>query len=290
MEPEKQIKTLVFASLIAKNSIAVAFVEPLYQAYKLRKHFKAYQNVYTSQKYDLVYGDHDSEIAEENGKHAIGDTIDVITAFPKTDLRISFHYKECWVCLYSPKAVKEMTKLQPDIVDRSDYDKFGFGRMFPEALDKVRTDKKLKLRKDAVTNKTPIKKASCHLNTVFDEIENLLRGWEIGKTVNASLDLNDLSCRLISLILFGPNFFEEVGNCKYLCEDGTFKTLRIDKMMQETSTDLDNEFEEPMMHHFPFLCEHSIGEPFSRNKKNITEIHSVMKQYLYKIGVLKVEI
>lgn len=177
-----------------------------------------------------------------------------------------------------------MVALVPDKIDRSDFEKANFGKLYPNSLDKVRTDATFKLRKEFVTTKTPIKKAANHFDVIFREVDAMLKTWSPNQNVNLSKSLCNVSTRMMAQILFGNSFFTEVGDCTYRNEDGSLDRCSITDMIQKTSVDLDDEFENPVSHHCPYLQDKNIGCPYKRGKANVSEIHGAMNRFLHKLG------
>ena len=85
---------------------------------------------------------------------------------PNIDFRPRFNYRTCFLHAYSPKAIKEVTKMIPSKIDRCDYEKNSFGRLYPVSIDKILTDKYHKIRRDNVAKNTPLKKPATHINMI----------------------------------------------------------------------------------------------------------------------------
>lgn len=85
---------------------------------------------------------------------------------PNIDFRARFFYKRLFMHAYSPKAIKECVKLIPSKIDRCDYEKNSFGKLYPVSIDKILTDKNHKIRRDNVAKNTPLKKPADHINMI----------------------------------------------------------------------------------------------------------------------------
>ena len=220
----------------------------------------------------------------EEVKGEIDIHIDAITANPDLDFKVEFYCRETWVHVYSHAAIKEMQKLIPAKIDRSDYEKRNFGKMYPKGLDKVRTDKRWRMRLDAAVKQSKIKKPGEHIYTMMDELEYAMKDWKKGQTINISDIFNDLSIEILCLSYFGNKFFDQSGKCSYKRKNGSIQKMGLSEMMQEVSDDLDNTYENPLTHHIPPLTELNWTEPFKRDKDNIDEIQRCTAKYLHKTG------
>jgi hypothetical protein len=201
-----------------------------------------------------------------------------------------FYFRNLLMHVYTPKAIREVSKLIPSKIDRCDYEKNGFGRMYPTSLDKIRTNREFQIRRDTVTKNTPIKKPATHIYTLMDEVDFAMKEFKKGDEISISDFFNDLSIEILCLSMFGEDFFERSGSCQYIKEDGTKKKFGLSEMIQETSEDLDKTVTYAPTHHCPYLIEKNLGEPYQRDQKNITEIHATLRQYLTRLGLIKVRI
>lgn len=89
---------------------------------------------------------------------------------PKIDFRARFFYRTLILHAYTPKAIKEIMKLIPTKIDRCDYEKNSFARLYPVSLEKLLTDKVYKVRRDNVAKNTPIKRPADHIKLMWEEL------------------------------------------------------------------------------------------------------------------------
>ncbi|CAI2363796.1 unnamed protein product [Moneuplotes crassus] len=280
---EKLRQIIVICKYCPKVWLLVAM--KLYYPYMMRKWFKQYKNVAVSEDFDLIYGDHDLEENYEDEGTEIQIHVDTILENPRLDFKLEFFYSDIWLHVYSPRAIREMIALTPKKIDRSDYEKLNFGKLSAYSFEKQRTSKEWKIRREAATKHTPIKRPNDHIKMMLEEIKYGSRKWKSGKTVDITEFLNDLSIEILCMALFGSDFFEESGKCPYINKKNKIKKMDLPEAILYTSDDIDNSYENPMSHHFPMVNEKSLGKPYKRDKKNIQEILKFLSNYLKFKGI-----
>ena len=109
-----------------------------------------------------------------------------------------------------------------------------------------------------------------------------MKKWTEGQVVNISEHFNDLSIEIVAMVMLGNKFFEEWGKWEYIQKNGECKKMVLTEAMQYTSDDWDESYENPVSHHWSYLNENSIGQPYARDAENIREIHQTLNEYLHK--------
>lgn len=244
----------------------------VYKVYKERKFYSQYKNVVMAESYSLILGDD----YEEN---EIDVHINAITKHPDADIYIEHHFMKKWFNLYSPKAIKEFKKLYPKVIDRSDYETKLFGKLYPVALDKLKSTAEWKLRRQGVFKYGAMKNPDKHLYMLQDELLDVMR-WKKGKKLNVSDLFNDLGIETLAIALFSTKFFDQIGKWKYQSAKGFTKNMDWLEAMDLISEDTDVNYENPLLHLWPYIFENS--KESKRVDKNIKELHEKLLQFLKK--------
>ncbi|CAI2379860.1 unnamed protein product [Moneuplotes crassus] len=275
---EKMRQLITISKYCPKVLLLVAM--KLYYPYMMKKWFRQYKNVAVCEDFNLIYGDQDRRKMINNGGTEIQMHVDGVLENKELDFKLEIYYSGIWLHVYTPRAIRETVALVPDKIDRSDYEKFSFGKLCPYSFERQRTSKEWKIRKEAILKHTPLKKPSDHILMMLQKIKYESSKWEVDQPIDIILFFNNLSLDMVCMTLFGSDFMESPLKCPYIDENNRTKNISLPQAILNISTDLDESYSYPISQHLPVINEKSLGNPYKRDKKNIEQTQKSLANYL----------
>jgi hypothetical protein len=218
------------------------------------------------------------------------------------------------VYLVSPKAIKEFKNIIPEKLDRCDFEKLSFGKLYANAFDKGRSTVKWRQRQHAFFRQASFKSPEKLIPILVDCLEDRIKEWAKGPSYSKKpfsedalydydIDLveefSDLGVEIVLTTLFGEQFWDQIGECNIRQRDGGVVKMNFTEAIQQVSDELNEsqnyfprlskwigfEIDTYFVSNFlPWLNTRNLIEPFKTDQQNIDELYRVLKEYLIKSG------
>lgn len=199
----------------------------------------------------------------------------------KYDIRLGHMGETMQFEVISPKACEELDKLIPHVVDRYN-GKFGiqFVRAFGETSALRRTDDHYKKVRSVLTKLLGFNHASRYIPIVLDCIEEKVKGWKEGETIEALEEMCNVVLKIIIKIIFGKDINDEVEHMNYHTKDGKVVEMDFYTFFPQVMRDLLDAEIHYINIVFPVLFKNGWCYPNNVNEKNIIELRSKLKNFL----------
>jgi len=249
-----------------------------------RGRFAKFRNVHVSPKFTPVLGDADKYIEDmNNGKATHYHQIEYALNLKGVDLRVSTMGRLIIVNLFSAKAIKEFQEKCPGFIDRRSIANTSFGKMFPGSALHLRSTEHWQKRREMLMKEIGINQASRFIPCILDAIGSKVKQWKVGKSYDLLDEIADATFTIISVILFGKNVHEEIGDMEYVnIKTGEIEKLKFNKFFTQLSGDVMSVRFNFKTVFLPFLYDYDLTSPFNTNKRNILEMWRVLRDYLNK--------
>lgn len=145
----------------------------------------------------LFYGE--NNIKSETGKKLTEVEVNLkqIKERSDVDIRVYFSYRDVTINLCSHKAVSEFKRLCPNKIDRSDFEKRMFGKMYATSFDKIRYSEEWKKRQQLFFKHGNIKRPAVVVPIMIEQLEQRISSWEVDKEIEFVDEFGDMTSRVI---------------------------------------------------------------------------------------------
>jgi len=179
--------------------------------------FSRYPNVAMLEKTHFVYGDGYQDEEYDLQRH-----IDTMLVKPSTDILVVFDYSTPLIYLTSHEAIKQFKKQVPVSIDRADFEKYEFGKLYPTSFDKKKSSPKWRQRQQVFFKHGLLKNPNELLPLMVDCLEERVNYWSVKPTYNSSVnstekdldfgeEMSDLTLEVVLLAIFGEDFLDKVA-------------------------------------------------------------------------------
>jgi len=152
--------------------------------------------------------------------------------------------------------------------------------MFLNSLLMNKSSKNWKIRRDAIVKYMGLSRASSYIPTMIDSTLDLIDKWKDGEKYTLISEFNKITFRIITIILFGKDVNEKIGEIEYIEADGSINKLDFaGYFIKLCKTLIQNSFSFRSLA-FPFFLDRDFTKPYSTDKKNILNLHTHLKKYL----------
>ena len=200
----------------------------------------------------------------------------------------------------SVEAVKMLKESIPQKIDRSDAEKYSFGRLYPISMEKILTNQNWKNRQSIFFKHGHFKSGRLLLPTIVNIMDYCIESYGMNTKVCFNDLFFDISLTTVFAVLFGEEVklgkdtvyididknLGKIGKCKILNSKGKAKNQDFYDAFQYVSqcahTNFTKAFERGVSDFEAILQE----EPFKTDKINIDELHRVLYKYIKDSGKL----
>ena len=268
----------VYASLVVGTIFLIRWI---LKPYFIKKHYMNYKNVAVNPNAGLFYGDNEEMLEEESIPEYLAN---LIMAKPDLDLIVFFEYRNPMVFITSHQAIKEFKKLIPDKIERCDYEKRSFAKMYPNAFDKIKTNDDWRKRQQLFFKHGSLKQPQSLIPIMIDCLEERINEWQKGETIDFADEFSDISNDIITIAIFGENFYDKIGDCRFKNKDGTYTSMHFNEAVQILPDECSKSFESLLGSIFPCLINKGLIEPFKTDSVNVQEVYRILRNYIMKHG------
>ena len=281
---------LVLIWTVAKYLMLATFLLFAYNFYLFiirplwyRSYFSKYSNVYVSEKFVPLIGDAKKYIDDaKNGKCRIYHQIEYALKLPEYDFRLFTAGSIAILNINSIRAFKEFLEKIPKFIDRRSLAHRSFGRICPSSMMFSRTSDSWKKRRESFLKEMGINFASRFIPIMIDSAEERMSQWKQGQKYDMLQEMNHITFKVITIILFGKDVNEQVGKIDYVNKEGVIEKLTFADFFIIICKDLMSNTMNFRDIVFPFLSRYELVKPHTTNYKNRMELFRVLKEYLKK--------
>ena len=212
----------------------ILLVRWILKPYFAKRHYLKYPNVDVNPNASIIYGDDEDQMEEESIPEYLAN---LILAKPDIDLKVFFEYRLPMVFLTSSAAIKEFKKLYPEKIDRCDFEKRSFAKMYPKAFDKVVSNDDWRRRQQLFFKSGVLKQPQSLIPLMVDCLEERINDWQKGEKIDFADEFSDLANEIITIAMFGEKFYDHIGDCRYKKRDGTVTSIPFNDAVQEIPDD-----------------------------------------------------
>ena len=242
-----------------------------------------FPNVDVNPEATLFYGDYGGNYGSGSEELSEMDiNIKQIKLRPDADIRVFFEYRDPWVHLWSPQAVKDFKKLCPHKIDRYDFEKRMFGKMYSHSFDNLKYSSEWKRRQQLFFKHGWLKHPQQLIPMIVNLLEEQINKWSIHKSLDFVEEFGNLTWQIICIALFGKDFIEKIDPWRIKNKDGTYTTMSFTKAVRYIPDEWDKSYASILASIFPILNERNLIDPFKTDYWNIKEIYKVLLNYLNK--------
>jgi cytochrome P450 len=263
--------------------------EFLLKQYLIKRYYSSFPNVYVSPRYVPLFGDaiqYRKDIQEGRPKHyhqieyalSLGD---------KYDFRLFAAGNLSFLCLNSRRAFEEFGKVVPDKVDRHTLAQRSFGKLCPKTLLFEKSTENWRKRRDCFMKYMGLNSASKFISSMLDASEEIISQWKVDGQkdstpvyLNMLQEYNKITFKIITVILFGKDVNEKVGQLEYITNDDSTETLSFSDFFIRVCKDLMSTGQNLVGIFLPVVANYNLVKPFSTNIKNVDILHKALKAYL----------
>lgn len=187
----------------------------------------------------------------------------------KYDLHFELEgYRPC-MKVVSEKAFQEMAELVPSKIDRMT-DIYGFGKIFKEGFGSRKSTKHEMSRKKIFVGALNLNSSSKFIPSMVKCLSTHIRDWKIGEEYEIMHQLNLLTFKIFTFVLFGEDM-EDISTNKITFENPLGQKLEIElrESFINIVKDHFDEYFNPITNTVPILSSASLINPFKRNKENL---------------------
>ena len=179
----------------------------------LKRHFMKFSNVDVNPNASLFYGDYGGFIENESKEPSEMNTnIKLIKEKPDVDIRVFFEFRDPWVHLWSPQAIKDFKKLCPQKIDRYDFEKRMFGKMYSHSFDNLKYSAEWKRRQQLFFKHGCLKHPQQMIPVMINLLEEQIDKWKLGVKIDFVEEFGNLTWQIIWTALFGKDFLDNVDD------------------------------------------------------------------------------
>ena len=184
------------------------------------------------------------------------------------------------VHLWSIKAFKEFEKLIPDMVDRDDHKLLLLGKVAPNSFALTTSNKSWDARRKEILKTIGINFASKYIKMMIDVVDEWVKNAIIGENLDISIEMNKLTFRVITRILFGRDI-DKMEKAIYISPIDKSESILTyeDWYFRYAKDEADGHFSYKGKI-IPYLGYKWLIEPYKTNYKNKVEINKKLKSFL----------
>ena len=256
----------------------------IYCPYKNRQYFMKYSNVKVSDKFYPMLGDiavwnKNTEQKLPSFHHHVQEVLEN----PETDFRFMQLGERGILECVSSRAMDEIQKLMPNMVDRTEPKNTPVTNMMPGTYVNLRSTPHNMKRKKAMIDYLGINKASRYIPILIEAVDTHIESLETGQEVNFSIISKYITFESLSKQLLGTDY-------KELDIDFEYQDPYTGKMSSISFSEFfrilcDNEFEafiSPKAKLLQFLAERYLIEPYKTNHRNCLYFRKRLEELVNK--------
>lgn len=273
---------------LLKWSLISTFAFVMYLIYKLiirplrfRSLYKKYPNVYVTPKFIPIKGDAKEFLDDANlGKSKICHKIRYASMLDKHDMRLFTAGAMVLLHLNSLKAFNELIEKSPEFIDRFDNLTKSFAKLCPKSILFTRTTEAWKQRREGFLREMGLNQASKFIPIMVNACCERMDTWQKDKSYNLQYEINLITFKVITIILFGKEVNNKIKSIDYEKKDGSIAQLSFSDYFVEVSKDIQNNTFHPIGLLFPILADYDLINPYKRDRKNIERMKAELKSFL----------
>ena len=285
---ESYFLSLLWIWIKAVLAILIWFV--IYKVYELLilpwiiwKEYAKYPNVLVRKKFYPPIGDVVTFCKNEReNKDRIQAHIDIALNKNNTDIKLVQFGPVILFSLCSPKALNEFEKLIPEKLDRFNHNKFLVGNIAPNSIILMQSNRRWDKRRKAILKTIGINFVSKYIPMMTKIVDEWIDEVSIGADLDLSFELNKITFRIITKILFGRDI-DKMDKCVYISPiNRTKQTLNFEECYFRY---FKNEFDSHLSvigKIFSPLAKLSLIEPFKSNTANKKSIDDTLRVFFWK--------
>ena len=154
-------------------------------------------------------------IMERENKFRLQYLIDLFSEKPKIDLYFFQMGAIPLVHLCSFQAFREFEKMVPNQIDRDDHRPFLAGKVVPNSFAVIPSNPNWDLRRKEILKTIGINFASKYIKMMIEVVDNWAKNIPIGENLNLTIEMNRLTFRIITRVLFGRDI-DKMDKCTYI--------------------------------------------------------------------------
>ena len=248
-----------------------------------RSYYSKFSNVYVSENFIPLVGDAKKYLEDtKNGKVRYYHQIEYALKLSKYDLRLFTAGSMTIINVTSARAFKEFLEKIPEFFDRRSLAHKSFGKICPLSMMFSRTSDNWKKRRESFLKEMGINFASRFIPIMIDSAEERMSTWKQGQKFDMLKEMNHITFKVITIILFGKDVNEQVGTIDYINKEGVIEKLPFAEFFIVICKDLMSTNMNPRDILFPFLAQYELVKPHSTTYKNRMELFRVLREYLKK--------
>ena len=247
------------------------------------KEYMKYPNVSVREKFYPLLGDVATFVKNEReNKYRMQGHIDIALTKSNIDIKLVQSGPVTIFDITSPKAWNEFEKLIPEKFDRFDHYKFLVGNIAPNSIVLMQSNKRWDERRKAILKTIGINFASKYIPMMIKIVDEWIDEVSIGADLDLSFELNKITFRIITKILFGRDI-DKMDKCVYISPiDRTKQTLSFEECyFRYSKNEFDSHFS-VIGKIFSPLAKLSLIEPFKSNATNKKSIDDTLRVFLEK--------
>ena len=216
------------------------------------------------------------------------------------DIKLENYGNLCKIAyLTSIESIEELIQNVPQKIDRSDTEKYTYGRVYPISLDKAYSSHNWEIRRNLFFQHGHFKSGKHLFPTIIKIIDHYVDSYGTKKTISFNDLIFDISLTTTFSALFGEEIKHENGTIfidfvNTLKKMNKFKVKNAKKKKKEHIYDAFQNLTNSAHTNFTNALERGVSdftaieknEPFKTDKKNIDELHRVLLNYLTDSGKL----
>ena len=267
--------TFLFALLIIY--IVYKFI---YKPYTARLFYKKFPNIVMSKKFVPFLGEHTriKQAAKEN-KYRMSWIAENKIDNPHADIAL-ICVKDTWYYhIMSPQAVNEFLKHVPHKIDRYPYEVGGVSKLCTGAFSQIFSNQSWKQRRESIFKFMGINYSSKFIPLILKITEERTNTWKDGEQINFYKEAKQITFKVITSILFGEEFLQNVGQFMYKTSKGDYEKYGFEEFFFKAVSDTTSARFAIKNVLFPFLIKYNLLEPNRTIKENADELHKGLKAY-----------
>ena len=275
----------LFKLLLVCLAILLAYLFNMYiiMPYFVRAKYRRYRNVAQSKDFQFMKVDiveieanarrnaflywHYAELAAYGEHHP--------------DIYLKFTGPTSMFLMFSPKALHEFKKLQPEKIDRDSYFiNRVVGKFFYKSLLQEKSTEHWKDRRNTAMKTLGINFASRYISTLVDSLDACVKKWKVGEKFDFTAAFCETQFQFTSQMMFGKDFNLNNLEFHYHNESGQLETVNMHTIFNKIKMDTYAGFLKPIGVMFPFLNDYNIAPTYRRIMRNVRELEKGLRAFL----------
>ena len=261
--------------------ILVILYRSVFKVWLMRNKYLKYPNCGQTKWFYPLLGDFAIILSNvRKNKSIVSHYIDNAIETRGVDVRLVFNGDIPQFQLISLKAHKEFLELFPQQVDRSDALKKFATKMWTNSIEQLLTKDRFKLIRSEFLKSIGFNEISERILEMIKIFDSFTDSWTEGENLNLIDDVQDLTFKVMSYLLFGNDATSIMNHLLYIESDGSKSAYGFGKFYRKLLEDLTLHYLSIRYKLFPNLADNNLIEPFKTDRKNIDYMDSRLYEFI----------